>query len=275
MKDIIFEDISKKSIAEIKQIIENIKNKIDTYDIYDVQQLVDILNNDKRKSTKKMSLSLLKSINDLKIEKDRVKKLYDFDLSFLKNNTHYIAGVDEVGRGPLAGPIVAASVILNLNYKDDNDFILYINDSKKLNSKKRKQLAQIIKEKALCFSISSCSNEEIDKYGIAYCNNKVFSNCIEKLSIKPDIVLSDGYKIKNVDFTNEAIIKGDNKSASIACASIIAKVYRDEVMINLSNKYPGYGFEKNVGYGTKEHIKAIKEKGILDIHRKSFLTNII
>ena len=198
--------------------------------------------------------------------------MYDFDRSF--GNFKYVAGVDEVGRGPLAGPIVSCAVILDLNVLED-DLILDLKDSKKLSSKKREELSKIIKEKALAYYIAESSNEEIDEKGIAYCNNKVFIEACTSIKIKPELVLSDGYKVRGIDIPNKLVIKGDAKSASIAAASIVAKVYRDNLMKEYAKKYPYYDFEGNAGYGTKKHIDAIKEKGICKIHRKSFLNNIL
>lgn len=199
--------------------------------------------------------------------------MYSFDIKYLKSK--YIAGVDEVGRGPLAGPIVAAAVILNLEIMNDNDLILGIKDSKKLSSKDREELSSIIKNKAICYNISLLDNVSIDTNGITWCNNMVFKMAVNGLNIKPNFVISDGYRIKDINIENDYAIKGDEKSASIACASIIAKVYRDNLMKKYAKLYPQYGFDLNSGYGTREHIKAIKEYGICKIHRKSFLKNIL
>ena len=153
--------------------------------------------------------------------------------------------------------------------------ILGLNDSKKVPAKKREELAKIIKEKAIAYYIAVSSNEEIDEKGIAYANNKVFLEACTSLKCKPDLVLSDGYLVKNLNIDNKYVIKGDTKSASIAAASIVAKVYRDNLMKEYGEKYPGYYFEENAGYGTSKHIEKIKEIGPCDIHRKSFLKNIL
>lgn len=198
--------------------------------------------------------------------------MYEFDKAF--GNYKYVAGVDEVGRGPLAGPIVACSVILDLNVLDE-DLILYLNDSKKVKESKREELSEIIKEKAVSYSIAVSSNEEIDEKGIAFSNNKVFLDSCNSLTVKPDLVLSDGYLVKNIQIENKSVIKGDTKSASIAAASIVAKVYRDNLMKKYAEKYPYYDFEKNVGYGTPNHIEALKAYGKCEIHRNSFLTKLL
>ncbi|EOU2057719.1 ribonuclease HII [Clostridium perfringens] len=236
-----------------------------------IKELADLLKEDKRKNVSSLGNRLEKNLNNLIKEEERVKNMYLFDKSF--GDYKYVAGVDEVGRGPLAGPIVSAAVILDSSNLDD--IILYINDSKKLSEHKREELSEIIKEKALSYSISMCDSKEIDEKGIGYCNNHVFIKACEGLNIKPDLVLSDGYLIKNFNEENKHVIKGDTKSACIACASIIAKVYRDNIMKEYHKKYPQYDFEKNVGYGTKTHVDALKEVGPTEIHRMSFLKNIL
>ena len=205
-----------------------------------IKELADLLKEDKRKNVSSLGNRLEKNLNNLIKEEERVKNMYLFDKSF--GDYKYVAGVDEVGRGPLAGPIVSAAVILDSSNLDD--IILYINDSKKLSEHKREELSEIIKEKALSYSISMCDSKEIDEKGIGYCNNHVFIKACEGLNIKPDLVLSDGYLIKNFNEENKHVIKGDTKSACIACASIIAKVYRDNIMKEYHKKYPQYDFEK-------------------------------
>jgi len=213
-----------------------------------------------------------KEISAYEKEVQRVKKMYEFDKSF--GNYKYIAGVDEVGRGPLAGPIVACAVILDLNVCDD-ELILYLNDSKKVKEAKREELAEIIKEKALCYHIAVSSNKEIDEKGIGFANNKVFLDSCNSLDIKPNLVLSDGYLVKNIQIENKSVIKGDTKSACIAAASIVAKVYRDNIMHEYAKKYPNYDFEHNVGYGTSKHIEGLKNYGKCEIHRQSFLSKLL
>ncbi|WP_291632346.1 ribonuclease HII [Clostridium sp.] len=249
--------------------IGNIENVIKDSDRGNI---INLLLQDNRKTVQKLGSKISKKFELKDKEIQRVKKMYEFDRSF--GNYKYVAGVDEVGRGPLAGPIVAAAVILDLKVKD-KDLILRANDSKKISIACRKELSYIIKEKALAYKIIEIDNKQIDEKGVGWCNNQVFLDACAGLNIKPDLVLSDGYKIKNFTNLNEFVIKGDTKSVSIACASIIAKVYRDELMVQYHNKYPNYGFDRNVGYGTKEHVLAIKENGIIPIHRKSFLKNIL
>jgi len=268
-------NLSKFNFNEIKEEINKIKDdcinfKTDTSFLYEI---VANLKKDPRKNVQSLALRTQNFIALRIKEVDRVKKMYDFDKSYI--NSGFLAGVDEVGRGPLAGPIVAASVILDINYKDDKDLILGIKDSKKLTSKLREELCEIIKDNAVAYSISQLENTTIDSKGIAFCNNEVFRLAAASLNHKPSLVLSDGYPIKNINIKNNYAVKGDEKSASIACASIIAKVYRDNLMKNYSKIYPNYGFEENMGYGTKEHIAALKTYGPCKIHRRCFLGKLI
>lgn len=264
-------DISKFSFKEIKEIISviDIKKKYNTKESTDIIQ---ILLKDSRKNVNSLGEKLIKEKSKIVTEINRVRDMYNFDKSFGEYNI--IAGVDEVGRGPLAGPIVACAVVLDLNVLDE-ELILGLNDSKKINEKKRQELAELIKEKAVAYFISSRDSKEIDKKGIGFCNNDIFLEACNSLSVKPELILSDGYTVKGIQLPNEAIIKGDTKSASIAAASIVAKVYRDSLMKEYSNKYPYYGFEENAGYGTTKHIDGIKNNGPCEIHRRSFLKNIL
>ncbi len=239
----------------------------------EIKKVIENLKLDKRKNVRSLSSSFYKFILNKNAEISRVRKMYEFDKSF---GSHiYTAGVDEVGRGPLAGPIAAGAVVLNLNYNEDRELILGIKDSKKLTPKRRCELAKAIKEKALAYNIAVINNIEIDKRGISWCNNEVLKRAVKGLKLPVSMVLSDGYAVKNLSTNNEFVIKGDAKSASIAAASIIAKVYRDSLMEEYSHLYTNYKFEQNSGYGTKDHIESIKKYGICKIHRVSFLKNIL
>ena len=260
-----------KSFKIIKDEISTI-NILDSYKTEEFKDLIDQLKNDSRKNVQGLGLKLEKEKEKIISEIARVKQMYDFDKSF--GNYKYVAGVDEVGRGPLAGPIVSCAVILDLNVIDD-ELILYINDSKKLTESKREELAEILKEKAVAYHISISDNNEIDEKGIGVCNNKIFIDACTSLKYKPDFVLSDGYLVRGLGIKNEAVIKGDTKSASIAAASIIAKVFRDNLMKEYAKIYPMYAFESNVGYGASKHVEAIKTHGPCEIHRMSFLQNIL
>ena len=181
-----------------------------------------------------------------------------------------ICGVDEAGRGPLAGPVFSASVIL-----DDGVIIDGVNDSKKLSAKKREQLYDEIIAKAKDYSIAFASEEEIDDVNILNATFLSMKRAVDGLKIKPDFVLIDGNRLPKLSIDSKAVIKGDSLSMSIACASILAKVTRDRLMIKLSQKYPEYQFDKHKGYGTKLHIEMLKKYGPCKIHRKSFLKKIL
>lgn len=191
--------------------------------------------------------------------------MYKYEKDLLKKGLIYIAGTDEVGRGPLAGPVVAAAVILDPNYKIEG-----LNDSKKLSEKKRIELAVEIKKHALCYNVNYIFPDEIDRINIYQASKKAMCTAINSLKIVPQFVLSDAMPLNELGIPFESIIKGDTKSASIAAASIIAKVERDDYMIELSKKYPEYGFEKHKGYPTKFHKEALVKYGVLDVHRKTY-----
>lgn len=209
-----------------------------------------------------------KQIEKLNIEKNRMHEMFSYEREY--SDYEYICGIDEVGRGPLAGPVVACAVIL----PKDCD-ILYLNDSKKVSEKKREFLYDEILNKAVAVGIGIESNELIDEINILQATYSAMRQAINKLSVKPDILLNDAVTIPLVDIKQVPIIKGDAKSASIAAASIVAKVTRDRMMVKLDEKYPGYGFKNHKGYGTAAHIAAIKELGPTEIHRKSFIKNFI
>jgi len=191
--------------------------------------------------------------------------MYNFELELLNKGHKYIAGCDEVGRGPLAGPVVAAAVIL-----DPLNKIEGLNDSKKLSEKKRNLLSKEIKEKAIAYKITYIYPKEIDKINIYQASKKAMIESILALDVKPSFVLSDAMPLKALKIPYLSIIKGDAKSATIAAASIIAKVERDNYMIELSKKYPEYGFEKHKGYPTKMHKEALEKYGVIDVYRKTY-----
>lgn len=188
----------------------------------------------------------------------------DLDL-FAPEQFSRIAGVDEVGRGCLAGPVVAAAVIL-----DPNRPIKGLRDSKKLSAKKRDELAEEIKEKALAWSVAAMGPEVIDKINILQATLQAMKAAVEKLPVEPDFVQVDGNKLPKWKWLSEAVVKGDDKVEWISAASIIAKTTRDAYMCKIAKLYPQYGFEHHVGYGTAEHIKALKAYGPTPIHRKTF-----
>lgn len=197
------------------------------------------------------------------------KEIFDFDKQFLNENVKYIAGIDEVGRGPLAGPVVTACVVMPYDEMIDGVF-----DSKKVNAKNRARLYNEILNKAISVSVSLADNFRIDEINILNATKECMADCFAHSKVKPDLLLIDAVKL-NICANEKAIIKGDATSYAIACASIVAKVYRDKLMMDYSKKYTQYDFEHNVGYGTKKHVEAIKQFGITPIHRLSFLGNIL
>ncbi len=191
--------------------------------------------------------------------------MYNFENELLEKGHIYIAGCDEVGRGPLAGPVVAAAVIL-----DPNITIEGLNDSKKLNEKKRIALDIKIRKYALAYKIIYIYPKEIDRINIYQASKKAMIEAILDLTPKPSFVLSDAMPLDELEIPFLSIIKGDSKSATIAAASIIAKVERDNYMIKMSKLYPEYGFERHKGYPTKQHVEALNKHGVLDIHRTTY-----
>ncbi len=190
-----------------------------------------------------------------------------FEQKHLKKGYKYVAGVDEVGRGPLAGPVVCAAVIMPTDTLIDG-----VKDSKKLTEKKREELDALIRERAVAYSIFEVSPEEIDRINILNAVKKCMTGAVNGLSVTPDVTIVDGVDI-GLAFNAEYVIKGDDKCYSVSCASIIAKVYRDNLMKEYAKTYPEYSFEKHKGYGTKEHIGKIKEIGPCILHRKTFIKN--
>lgn len=188
----------------------------------------------------------------------------EFENELYENGIKYIAGIDEVGRGPLVGPVVTAAVILPREFYDER-----INDSKKLTEKKRELLYDVIMENAVSVGIGISSEDMIDEINILEATKKAMIEAVNNLSVKPEHLLIDAVKL-NIDIPQTPIIKGDAKSESIAAASIVAKVTRDRMMVELDKMHPEYDFKHNKGYGTKKHIEAIEKYGILKEHRKTF-----
>lgn len=201
-------------------------------------------------------------------ELKRIEKMSAFEQKYA--DYQYICGIDEVGRGPLAGPVVAGAVIL----PKDCD-ILYLNDSKQLSAKKREELYHEIMEKAVATGIGMVSPQRIDEINILQATYEAMRQAISNLRVLPDLLLNDAVTIPEVPVKQVPIIKGDGKSISIAAASIIAKVTRDRLMVQYDEVIPGYGFASNKGYGSAEHIQALKELGPTPIHRASFIKNFV
>ena len=250
-----------KKISEIKAELE----------LADIDKLPDILI--KYKSDERIGVqNLIKKYDNrfvaLDKEKARTLQMKTYELKY--QDYSYICGIDEVGRGPLAGPVLAAAVILP---KDCN--ILYINDSKQLSAKMREKLFDEIMEQAVAVGVGSIPPAKIDEINILQATYEAMRQAISNLSVKPDILLNDAVTIPEVDIKQVPIIKGDAKSISIAAASIIAKVTRDRLMMAYDKIFPMYGFLGNKGYGSSEHIEALKKYGPSPIHRTSFIKNFI
>ena len=200
----------------------------------------------------------------------RQEKMKETEKRLAKEGYKYIAGVDEAGRGPLAGPVYAAAVILPPDIRLDG-----INDSKKLSPKKREELFDEITKKAVSYSVFAVDEKKIDEINILNATYVAMNGAAEALSQKPDYVIIDGNSIKNMSYPHETIVKGDAKSISIAAASVLAKVARDRYITEMAKTYPEYGFERHKGYGTKEHTDAILKYGITPIHRRTFLKKLL
>lgn len=252
-------------------VLENIKAIKERLSAAGMQELPALLlqyESDERDGVKKLILSERKRIASYEAELKRMEEMYHYER--LYSEVNYIGGIDEVGRGPLAGPVVACCVIL----PKDCD-ILYLNDSKQVPEKKREQLYDEITKKAVAYGIGIVSHEVIDEINILQATYEAMRQAIDSMKIKPEHLLVDAVKIPGITIPQRGIIKGDAKSASIAAASIVAKVTRDRMMVELDAKYPGYGFAKNKGYGSAEHMEALRKYGPCEIHRRSFIGSII
>lgn len=223
---------------------------------------------DERSGVIKLVEQAKKRLQKLEEERKRIWKLQEYERKY--GQYTYICGIDEVGRGPLAGPVVAGAVIL----PKDCD-ILYINDSKKLTAAKREELYDEIMEKAVAAGIGMVSPQRIDEINILQATYEAMREAISKLEPAPDILLNDAVTIPGVAIRQVPIIKGDAKSISIGAASIVAKVTRDRLMVEYDKIMPGYGFAANKGYGSAEHIAALKKYGPTPIHRRSFIGNFV
>jgi len=200
-------------------------------------------------------------------KEDRLQELLFYEKELWQKDIKYIAGADEVGRGPLAGPVVVGAVILN---PKTVELLAGVDDSKKLSAKRREQLNPIIKKEALCWALGWRNSRQIDEEGIAVSIQKALQLAISRLSVSPQHLLLDAFSAPQIMLPQTSIIKGDSKSATIAAASIIAKCFRDDLMIKLDGVYPNYGFASHKGYGTAAHIAVLREQGRCPQHRRSF-----
>jgi ribonuclease HII len=245
-----------------------IKAELEATDIKNLHTFIEAYQADERGGVQKLVETAEKRRQKYLEELTRTENLKKYEKEY--DSFAYICGIDEVGRGPLAGPVVAGAVIL----PKDCD-ILYINDSKKLSAAKREELYDEIMEKAISVGLGFVDPKRIDEINILQATYEAMRQAISNLNPKPDLLLNDAVTIPGVSIKQVPIIKGDAKSISIGAASIIAKVTRDRLMEEYDRMFPGYGFASNKGYGSAEHIKAIKEQGPTPIHRQSFIGNFI
>lgn len=252
-----------QSISEIREVLANCE-------IEALSERIKEYEADSRKGVQALLASFRKKQDAHKREQKRLETMLFYERECYAAGIGPVAGVDEVGRGPLAGPVVAAAVILPKDCK-----IIGVNDSKKLSAKKREALYDVILEKAVAYGIGVVSPERIDEINILQATREAMRQALEQLKPAAAFVLVDGTAIPALSIPQKGIVKGDGKSLSIAAASIVAKVTRDRMMEGYEQTYPGYGFGVNKGYGTAEHIAAIREKGICPIHRRSFVHNFV
>ncbi|XCP83725.1 ribonuclease HII [Roseburia hominis] len=251
---------AKKNIRQIEEELKNAGSK--------QAELLALYETDERSGVQKLIAKYRRAEEKLQAELTRLKQMWNYEHKY--PDAAYICGIDEAGRGPLAGPVVAGAVILPRDCE-----ILYLNDSKQLSAKQRDALYDEIMEKALYVGVGMAGPGRIDEINILQATYEAMRAAIQNLGVRPDILLNDAVTIPGVDIPQEAIIKGDAKSVSIAAASIIAKVTRDRLMIEYDKVLPQYGFAGHKGYGSAKHIEAIREFGPTPIHRKTFITHFI
>ena len=250
-----------KTIAEIKA-------EFAVADMHSYPALQQLYEDDTRSGVKKLIEQCHRKEAALEAEKQRTEKMKEYEHKY--EHLGYLCGIDEVGRGPLAGPVVACAVIL----PKDNQ-ILYLNDSKKLSASKREELYDVIMREAVSVGIGMRSPERIDEINILQATYEAMREAVSKLDVMPQVLLNDAVTIPQITIPQVPIIKGDAKSVSIAAASIVAKVTRDRLMEEYDKVFPEYGFASNKGYGAAVHIEALKKYGPTPIHRKTFITHFI
>lgn len=250
------------------EAIGMIREKIQAAALEELPALLIQYEQDERAGVQALLVKVRKKLEAYEKEAARCEQLWKYEREYAAYTN--ICGIDEAGRGPLAGPVVAGAVIL----PKDCD-ILYINDSKKLSEKKREELYDVIMEKAVAVGLGCSTPERIDEINILQATYEAMREAIGKLAVKPDLLLNDAVTIPKVTIRQVPIIKGDAKSISIGAASIVAKVTRDRLMVRYDEIYPEYGFASNKGYGAQMHIEALKKYGPSPIHRRSFITHFI
>lgn len=252
----------------MEQKINEIREILQAADLSELPAFISTYEKDLRTGVGVLVAKARKKIQEYEKEIARTEKMKEFEKKY--SSFSYICGIDEVGRGPLAGPVVAGAVIL----KKDCD-ILYLNDSKQLSEKKREELYDVIMDKAVSTGLGLVSPERIDEINILNATYEAMRQAIGELKQAPDLLLNDAVTIPQVTIKQVPIIKGDAKSISIAAASIIAKVTRDRLMVQYDTVYPEYGFASNKGYGAQAHLEALRKFGPTPIHRKTFIKNFL
>lgn len=252
----------------MQETIAEIKKQFEQASLEEQDVLIKKYQSDQRQGVKKLLEKCEKQRRAYEQELKRTEQMKEFEYKY--KECKYICGIDEVGRGPFAGPVVAGAVIL-----PKNENILYLNDSKQLSEKKREELYDVIMDKAVAVGIGVVSPAVIDEINILQATYEAMRIAISKLSVEPDLLLNDAVSIPDVSIKQVGIIKGDARSVSIAAASIVAKVTRDRMMVEYDKIYPEYHFASNKGYGSKEHIAAIEKFGPCAIHRESFIHNYV
>lgn len=248
--------MSQQTVAEIKQYLK--ENKVSSQKLTELKQ-------DMRKGVQLAIKQYERRLQKQRAMELAFQEMMVYEQAQYEQGKMYIAGIDEVGRGPLAGPVVAAAVILPKDFQ-----LLGMTDSKQLSKAKREYYYEQIKKEAIAYTIGVINNDEIDQINIYQASIKAMEHAVQKLDPAPDHLLIDAVKLPGVTCSSESIVKGDQKSLSIAAASIIAKVTRDQMMTKLHKELPAYQFNKNQGYGTREHLDALKQFGPSPYHRKSF-----
>ena len=255
-------------MKEKQKSISKIREEFEAASMEKLPSLYQEYQEDLRAGVRSLIEKYRKKEDALAKEKERTEQMKFYEKQY--ESRGYVCGIDEVGRGPLAGPVVAGAVILPRDCQ-----ILYLNDSKKLTAKKREELYDVIMDQAVAVGIGYVSPARIDEINILQATYEAMREAISKLPIQPDVLLNDAVTIPGVNIYQVPIIKGDGKSVSIAAASIIAKVTRDRLMVECDREIPGYGFASNKGYGSEQHIEALKKYGPSPIHRKTFLTHFL
>lgn len=258
----------RRNEEQMNKSISEIRNELKAAAVSELPLFVETYRTDERSGVQGLVERAKKQLAAIEREKQRTEAMKAYEREYA--DCGYICGIDEVGRGPLAGPVVAGAVILPRDCQ-----ILYLNDSKQLSAKKREELYEVIMREAVAVGIGYSSHERIDQINILQATYEAMREAISKLRIKPDILLNDAVTIPQVDIRQMPIIKGDARSITIAAASIVAKVTRDRLMVEYDRQYPQYHFADNKGYGAAVHLEALKQYGPTPIHRRTFIQNLL